>query len=163
MTRHDLKIETQGTDLILTRIFDAPREKVFEAHSECKHVKNWWGPRQWPLTDCRMEFRVGGRWHYCMTGPDGTQSWGLAIYENIKAPELLAYQDCFSDKEGNVNTDFPITVVRIEFADTDGKTTVKSIARYGSTDDLQKVKDMGMIDGIRETWDRLDEYLAKLE
>lgn len=161
MTTHDLKIETQGTDLILTRIFDAPREKVFEAHSDCKHVKNWWGPREWPLTDCKMEFRVGGRWHYCMTGPDNTQSWGLAIYEHIKAPELLAYQDCFSDKDGNINADFPTTVVRIEFADKDDKTIVTSIARYGSLEDLQKIKDMGMIEGIRETWERLDEYLAK--
>ena len=161
MSKHELKMETQGTDLILTRVFDAPREKVFEAHSDCKHLKNWWGPREWPLTFCDIEFRVGGRWHYCMTGPDGTQAWGLAIYEQIKAPELLAYQDCFSDKDGNVNSSLPITVVRTEFQEENGKTTVRSFARYGSQEDLQKVMDMGMVEGIRETWDRLEEYLKK--
>jgi uncharacterized protein YndB with AHSA1/START domain len=161
MSKHELKIETQGTDFILTRIFNAPREKVFEAHSDCRQLKNWWGPREWPLTECKMEFRVGGRWHYCMTGPGGTQAWGLAIYEQIKPPELLAYQDCFSDKEGNINTALPTTVVRIEFLEENGHTVLKSSARYGSQEDLQKVMDMGMIDGIRQTWERLDEYLAK--
>jgi uncharacterized protein YndB with AHSA1/START domain len=161
MSKNELQIETRGSELILTRQFDAPRRKVFEAHTDCKHLKNWWGPREWPLTYCEMDFRVGGKWHYCMTGPEGMESWGLMFYKEIIAPELIAYEDHFSDKDGNLNKEFPSTMVRAEFTEKDGKTTVKSTAKYASPEDLQKVIDMGMAEGIRETLDRLEEYLQR--
>jgi uncharacterized protein YndB with AHSA1/START domain len=161
MSTNQLKVETRGSELILTRQFDAPRQKVFKAHSDCEHLKHWWGPRQWPLTYCKMDFKVGGKWHFCMTGPEGVESWGLVIYKEIKEPEFIVYDDHFSDKEGNKNTAFPSTTVRTEFTEQDGKTTVRSTANYRSPEDLQKVLDMGMEAGVSETFDRLDEYLAK--
>lgn len=160
MSKHALQVETNGSQLTLTREFDAPRQKVFEAHSDCKHLMNWWGPRTWPLTYCRIDFKVGGKWHFCMTGPEGMESWGLVIYHEIKAPELIAYEDHFSDKDGNRNTQFPSTEVRTEFIEKEGRTIVRSIARYASAEDLKKVIDMGMEAGITETFDRLEEYLA---
>ncbi|MCG2615942.1 SRPBCC domain-containing protein [Terrimonas sp. NA20] len=161
MTKHQLKVETQGTDLILTREFDAPKEKVFEAYTDCKHLRNWWGPREWPVSDCTIDFRAGGRWHYCMKGPDGTEAWGLATFSEIKESDLIVYQDHFSDKEGNISSSMPSAHIRNEFTEEDGLTTVRSTARYASEDDLNKVKEMGMIAGIEETLDRLEEYLSK--
>ena len=155
-----LQVETRGGQLILTREFDAPRRKVFQAHTDCKHLKNWWGPRTWPVTYCQMDFRVGGKWHYCMTGPDGTQSWGLAIYKEIVEPERIVYEDHFSDKDGNQNKDLPSTVATTEFLEKDGKTILRSIANYPTEEDLQKVLDMGMVAGVTETFDRLEEYLV---
>lgn len=160
MSNNKLQVETHGGQLILTREFDAPRRKVFQAHTDCKHLKNWWGPRTWPVTYCEMDFRVGGRWHYCMTGPDGTQSWGLAIYKEIVEPERIVYEDHFSDKDGNQNKDLPSTVARTEFLERDGKTILRSIANYPTAEDLQKVLDMGMVAGVTETFDRLEEYLV---
>ncbi len=161
MTKYEMKVETKGTELILTRQFDAPRRKVFEAHTECRHLKNWWGPREWPLTHCQMDFRAGGRWHYCMTGPDGTQAWGLMLYKEIIEQQLIAGEDHFSDKDGNSNKDLPMTLMRTEFSESNGVTTVRSVAQYRSAEDLQKVMDMGMAEGIRETLDRLEEYLEQ--
>ena len=158
-----LQVETRGGQLILTREFDAPRRKVFQAHTDCKHLKNWWGPRTWPVTHCQMDFRVGGKWHYCMTGPDGTQSWGLAIYKEIVEPERIVYEDHFSDKDGNQNKDLPSTVATTEFLEKDGKTILRSIANYPTAEDLQKVLDMGMVAGVTETFDRLEEYLVVTE
>jgi uncharacterized protein YndB with AHSA1/START domain len=163
MSSNQLQVETKGNQLIMTRRFNAPREKVFRAHTACEHLKNWWGPREWPLTYCKIDFRVGGQYHYCMTGPDGTESWGLSIYKEIKAPELIAYEDHFSDKDGNKNTTFPSTTVRTEFIEEDGKTLIKSVANYASPEDLKKVIDMGMEGGMAETMDRLDEYVAEMK
>ena len=160
MSTNKLQVETRGGQLILTREFDAPRRKVFEAHTDCKHLKNWWGPRTWPVTYCKLDFRVGGKWHYCMTGPDGTQSWGLAIYKEIVEPERIVYEDHFSDKDGNPNKELPHTVARTEFLEKDGKTILRSIANYATAEDLQKVLDMGMVAGVTETFDRLEEYLV---
>lgn len=161
MSINQLQVETKGNLLILTRQFDAPREKVFRAHTACEHLKHWWGPRQWPISYCKMDFRVGGQWHYCLSGPEGAESWGLTIYKEIKAPELLVYEDHFSDKDGNRNTAFPSTTARVEFTEKDGKTTIRSTAEYASPEDLKKVMDMGMEAGIAETLDRLEEYLAQ--
>jgi uncharacterized protein YndB with AHSA1/START domain len=162
MSTNQLQVETRGSELVLTRQFDAPRRKVFQAHADCKHIKNWWGPKTWPVTYCEMDFRPGGRWHYGMTGPDGAESWGLAIYKEIKEPELIAYEDHFSDKDGNKNPELPATDVRTEFLEKDGKTIIRSTARYRSPEDLKKVTDMGVIEGITETLGQLEEYIKKI-
>jgi uncharacterized protein YndB with AHSA1/START domain len=163
MNTEKLKVETKGSELIMTRQFDAPRKLVFETYTDCKHVKHWWGPREWPLSYCKMDFRVGGKWHFCMKGPDGTEAWGMALYKDIKAPEKIYYEDYFSDKDGKLNKDLPSTLIKVHFEEAGGKTTVKSWAKYSSKDDLQKVLDMGMEAGMAETLDRLEEYLAKVK
>jgi uncharacterized protein YndB with AHSA1/START domain len=160
MTKHELQLETKDNQLILTRKFDAPRNKVFEAHSDCKHLMKWWGPITYPITYCKIDFRVGGKWHFCLTGPDGTESWGLVIYKEIVTPELITYEDNFSDKEGNINKQFPSTTVRTEFLEDNGGTILRSVANYASAADLKTVLDMGMAAGITETLDKLEEFLA---
>ena len=163
MSANQLHVETKGGQLILTRQFDAPRRKVFQAHIDCKHLMNWWGPRSWPLTHCKMDFRVGGKWHFCMTGPGGMEAWGLVIYKEIREPEFLVYEDHFSDKDGNLNKDLPTTIVKTEFLEKDGKTIVKSTANYASAEELKKVIDMGMIGGTTETLERLEEYMVVMK
>lgn len=163
MSSNQLQVEIKGNQLIMTRQFNAPREKVFRAYTSCEHLKNWWGPREWPLTYCKVDFRVGGQYHYCMTGPDGTEAWGLSIYKEIKAPELIVNEDHFSDKDGNKNTELPATTVRTEFIEQDGKTIIKSVADYASPEALKQVIDMGMEAGMAETLDRLEEYVAQMQ
>src|SRR5690554_1859159 len=85
-----------GTDLVLERIFDAPRELVFEMFAEAEHLKQWWGPRGWDLPYCDIDFRPGGVWHYCMKCIDtsfgefyGVESWGKVIYKEIAHPDRI--------------------------------------------------------------------------
>ena len=160
---NDQKVETNENELIVTRTFDAPRSLVFSAYSSCEHIRNWWGPRSWPVHECSMDFRVGGVWHYCMRGPgEGDVSWGYAVYDEIVEPELIAYTDAFSDEEGRVNEAMPRTRSKVELvSQEDGRTLLTITATYGSPDELQTVIDMGMIPGITETLDRLDEHLAE--
>ncbi|MEX0773973.1 MAG: SRPBCC domain-containing protein [Balneolales bacterium] len=155
------KVETTERELIMTRIFDAPRELVFETYSDCKHLKNWWGPRTWPLSYCKMDFRVGGAWHFCMSGPnEGDESWGKGIYKEIAEPERIVYNDYFSDKDGNINEDMPSTLATFEFAEHEGKTKITCRSEYQKPADLKKVLEMGMVEGMTETLDRLEEHLA---
>lgn len=160
MAQSNQKVVTDGGELVLTRTFDAPRELVFAAYSSCDHLSKWWGPRSWPMVECTMDFRVGGVWHYCLRGNKGDESWGRAIFDEIVEPERIVYTDAFSDADGNVNEAMPQTQSSVELADADGKTRLTLRARYRSAADLQKVLDMGMVAGITETLDRLDEHLA---
>lgn len=161
MTTSDQKVETSERELVLTRTFAAPPELVFEAYSSCEHIKNWWGPRSWPVTKCSMDFQVGGTWHYCMQGPDGTEAWSIVTYEEIVPSERIAYRDAFSDEDGTINEALPQTRSSVEFEEADGRTVVTIRAVYPTAADLQTVVDMGMIPGITETLDRLDEHLAE--
>lgn len=157
-------VETNEKEIIFTRVFKAPRELVFETYTSCKHLMNWWGPREWPLKYCKMDFREGGSWHYCMKGPNpNDESWGLAIFKKIIEPEMISYNDHFSDKDGNVNSEMPSLVINVKFKSLNGNTEMKTITKVGSKEEIDKLIDMGMIEGFTETWDRLEEHLAAIQ
>lgn len=155
-------VKEQGErELLMWRTFNATPEQVFKAWTDAEALKQWWGPRSWPTVYCTVDLRTGGAWHYCMRSVDGGQeSWGKAIYEEIAAPERLVYVDAFSDKDGNV---FPPQMhVTVRFIAEGGRTRVESLAVFESAAERQKVLEMGVVAGMTETQDRLDEYLASL-
>ncbi|RCX17758.1 uncharacterized protein YndB with AHSA1/START domain [Fontibacillus phaseoli] len=160
----------EGNEFILERIFDAPRGLVFKAFTEAEHLKHWWGPRGWTLSVCNVDLREGGAWHYCMKCIDenitdfyGMESWGKAVYKEIAAGEKIVYMDYFSDEEGRESDEMPATEVTLIFEDHDGKTKVTSRGKYDSEEGLQTVLNMGMEQGILETWDRLAEHLQSVQ
>jgi uncharacterized protein YndB with AHSA1/START domain len=149
-------------EMLITRTFDAPRDLVWQMWASCEHLKHWWGPEGWSLPVCEIDFRPGGTWFYCMSGPDDMQSCGKGLYQAIKAPERLVYQDLFTDGEGNPMEGMPVAEITIEFTETDGKTLVKNLVRYPTKQDRDAVLEMGVEAGIDETWNRLEAYLASL-
>ncbi len=157
-----------GRELVLERIFSAPRQLVYDAFSQAEHLRHWWAPQGWTVPHCTVDFREGGRWHYCMkcTDPDqgdfyGMESWGLGIYETIDAPSQIVYTDYFSDANGTINESMPSTRAMLTFEDADGgRTRVISRSSYATEEALQSVLEMGMLQGITQTWDRLEEHLA---
>lgn len=160
----------EGQELILERIFDAPRELVFKAFTEAEHLKHWWGPRGWVLTVCKVDFRPGGIWHYCMKCMDenqgdfyGYESWGKGVYREIAEAEKIVYVDYFSDAEGKEAEGTPSTLITVIFADDEGRTKLVNRAQFESAEALKTVLDMGMLQGVTETWDRLAEHLQSLQ
>jgi len=119
----------------------------------------WWGPREWPTQKCTVDLRVGGVWHYCMVGPDGTEAWGIATYQEIAAPERLAFEDAFSDADGAVVP--PKSTVIIELEDLGGRTRQVGRSIFASAEERDQVLAMGMVEGMSETLDRLEELLAR--
>ncbi len=77
--------------LILTRVFDAPRELVFRAWAEPGQLARWWGPHGFTLPVCSQDFRVGGGYRFCMRAPDGSDHWVWGVYREIVAPERLVF------------------------------------------------------------------------
>ncbi|KZE78933.1 ATPase [Paenibacillus elgii] len=156
--------------LVLERVFDAPRDLVFRMFKEPEHLKRWWGPKGWEVPVCNIDFRPGGVWHYCMKCVDqnqgqfyGMESWGKGVYKEIAEPETIVYNDYFSDAEGNINESMPSTLITMEFIDLGGKTKLVNRSEYASAEALKTVMDMGMLQGITETWNRLGELLESLK
>ncbi|MGM0881273.1 MAG: SRPBCC domain-containing protein [Bacillota bacterium] len=165
-TSNQMISKVEGQTLILERIFNAPRALVFKAFSDAEHLKRWWGPRGWTLTVCNIDFRPGGIWHYCMKCVDenqkdfyGFESWGKSEYHEIVENERIVHTDWFSDAEGNIAEGIPGSLITNIFEDHEGKTRLVCRSEYASVEALQTVMDMGMLQGITETWDRLAELV----
>jgi len=166
MSNHKHIYETisrvEGTELILERTFDAPRELVFKAFTDPKHLANWWGPKGWKTTNYRTDIQPGGVWHFCMRSSDGQESWGKTLYHEIDEPERIVYTDVFSDKEGNMVESMPEMLVTLTFIELKGKTKIVSCTRFASEQQLESILDMGVVQGFTETWDCLDEHLKNI-
>lgn len=145
---------------VVERVFNAPRELVFDMWSSAEHLQNWWGPKGWTLPVCTIDFRAGGIWHYQMVGPNGEESWGKAVYQEVVKPERLVYLDTFSDSEGNQIPGTPALLITAEFVAQGDKTKVISQTKFATAEELAATKEMGMAEGFAETWDRLEAYLS---
>src|SRR5271169_6856823 len=78
-------------EIIISRVFDAPRELVWQAMSDPQHVVNWWGPVGFTSTIEKMEFRPGGVWKHVMRGPDGAEYPNKSVFKEIVPPERIVY------------------------------------------------------------------------
>ena len=164
MTKNDSPTTTVTTpserEFVMERVFGAPRELVFQAFAECERLAHWWGPKGWTLPVCQMDFRPGGVWRYCMRGPAGEEGCGKAVYREIVEPERIVYTDAFADAEGNVLDGMPEMVITVTFAEHDGKTKLINQVQFASVADMETTLGMGMVEGLTQTLDRLEEYLA---
>ncbi len=153
-------------DLVLTRIFDAPRELVWEALTNPEHLMRWWAPKGCTTPFCKVDLRIGGKFLYCMRLPEGRDIWGMGIYREIVAPSLLVYTDSFADAQGDpvppehygMSAGHPTeTLVTMSFEEHEGKTRLT--LRHGIPESVEERK--GTEQGWSEMLDRLAEDLAK--
>src|SRR5437762_442908 len=88
-------------ELIIERVFDAPREVVWKAWTDPEMYKSWWGPKGFTSPECTMDVRVGGTYINCMQGTDGKKFYGAGVFREIVPNERLSYTDGFADEKGN--------------------------------------------------------------
>src|SRR4051812_5771803 len=81
---------TADREIVISRVISAPRELVFEAFTEVRHLSQWWGPEGFTTTTRAFEFRVGGAWDFVMHGPDGTDYQEWIVWNEIVPPERIA-------------------------------------------------------------------------
>jgi len=143
-------------EIVMTRVFDAPRDLVFEAHTSCEHMSKWWGPRTYEVVSCEIDFRPGGAWRIAHRGPEGDEIAFFGEYLEIVRPERIVWTFGF---EGMPGPPGPETYV---FEEREGTTTIRSSAVFSSVEERDAVLGSGMEAGAAETYDRLDEYLEVL-
>lgn len=163
MSSDKVSSKIKGLELIVERSFDAPKELVFSMYTAAEHIVHWWGPTDWVTTVYKMEVTPGGTWHYCMRSPDGQESWGKSIYQEIDPPDRLVYVDAFSDEHENEIDEMPTMLIRTDFVADGAGCRVVSATKFDSQDELQKVIDMQAVEGMTQTYDRLESYLTELQ
>jgi uncharacterized protein YndB with AHSA1/START domain len=105
--------------LVITRLLDAPRDRVFAAWVDPDQAAQWWGPKGFTSVSCTMDVRVGGVWRRVMRSPDGAELTARGVYREIIAPERLAFTYAW---ERNPEQTGHETLVTLTFADLGDKT-----------------------------------------
>ena len=152
-----LKVTTPtDREIVLTRVFDAPRRLVFDALSKPELLKRWFGPRGWSLVVCEVDFKVGGGFRFVLRGPDGRQMGMRGVYRELAPPERSIHMESFDDYPGESQ----VTTVLVEQG---GKTTLTATVLAASREARDAVIKSGMEHGAAETYDRLAELLPSLQ
>jgi uncharacterized protein YndB with AHSA1/START domain len=147
---------TADREIFATRVFDAPRELVFEAWTRPEHVKNWYGPRAFTMTICEIDLRPGGAYRFVMRGPDGVAYAFSGVYREIARPERLVYTWGFEAMPGHE------AIETVTFEEHDGRTTMTMKTIFQTAEDFQGWADSGGHDGMAETLDRFAEVVRSL-
>jgi uncharacterized protein YndB with AHSA1/START domain len=143
-------------EIVLTRVFDAPRRLVFDALTRPELLRRWFGARGWNLVVCEVDLREGGTWRFVSRGPDGTEMGQGGVYRVILPPDRLVYTELFDDQ--SYPGESLITHVLVEL---DGRTTLTSTLLYASREGRDIVLRYPMDRGVAESYDRLAELLEE--
>lgn len=154
-----------GQELVITRIFDAPRELVFKAWTDPEHFVRWWGPKGFTTPYCTIDLRPGGVIHFCMRSPEGQDFWCAGVYREITPPERIVCTSFFADQEGHpvppthygMSADWPAeTLMTVTFDEHEGKTklTLRQVGVPVSPESE------GAVAGWNESFDRLAEFVG---
>ena len=153
----DLKEKT----IIVSRVFNTPIEKVWQAYTENKILDQWWGPAPWRAETKTMNFTAGGYWLYAMVSPESQKLWGRMNYLAIDHFKSFDIEDAFCDEVGNLNLELPVSKGQIIFAKTETGTRVDFKMIYSTEIDLQKIVEMGFEQGITICLDQLEKLLKE--
>ncbi len=163
-------------ELIITRIFDAPRKMVWQVWTNAEMVKKWWGPKDFSAPTIKIDFRVGGKYLYCMhgvaiPGAEAKDYWSGGTYREIIPMEKIVVTDHFSDETGNMvdptkygmNKNFPKKMdLTTKFEDMGGKTKLSLLYAIPETDAAyEAMVKSGMDVGWNQSLDKLAKALTK--
>jgi uncharacterized protein YndB with AHSA1/START domain len=149
-----LKVTTPtDREIVLTRVFDAPRHLVWDAFTKPELLKRWFGPRDWSLVVCEVDLKVGGGFRFVLRGPDGRDMGMRGTYREIMPGERSIHTESFDDFPGEST----VTTVLTEKA---GTTTLTATVLYPSREVRDAVIQSGMEHGAAESYDKLAELLA---
>jgi len=158
-------------EFTISRVVNAPLERLWRAWTDAKQLKHWWGPKGFEIVSTKVDLRPGGVFHYHLRSPDGQDMWGKFIYREIVPQKRLVFVVSFSDEAGGVtrhpmHEKWPLTILStVTFAEANGKTTVTVIwIPVDATESERKTFEEGresMNAGWSGTFDRLDDYLAQ--
>ena len=147
--------ETANRELSIIRLLNAPPELVWEVWTKPEHLTNWWGPIGFSTTTHEMNVKPGGVWRFMMHGPDGKDYPNKIVFIEVVKPELLVYKHTGEDHTEDIR--FHVTV---NFQKQGNKTKLTMRSLFESSEELERViKEYGAKEGMKQTVDRLKEYL----
>ena len=148
---------TADREIVISRVIDAPRELVFEAFTEVRHLSRWWGPEGFTTTTRSFEFREGGEWEFVMHGPDGTDYQEWITWTEIVRPERIVILHGESRDDPNA---FESTLVLAQH-EAATHVVMRTVFHTKKLRD-EAVGKYHVIEGAQQTLSKLSMYLTEL-
>jgi uncharacterized protein YndB with AHSA1/START domain len=155
MSETEFIIEPDRQDIVITRVFDAPRDVVFRAITDPELVPRWWGPRRYGTVVAEMDPRPGGRWRF-VQADEGAEYGFRGVYHDVVSPERIVQTFEFDGAPGHVSLE------TLTLEEVDGRTRYVVQSLYQSPEARDAVVKSGMEGGARETLERLAEVIRQL-
>ena len=156
MPRTEITADPGVPQIVITREFTAPRDLVFRAHVEPELLVQWLGPRELKMTVDRYEARDGGRWRYVQADAAGNEYGFHGVFHGTPSPDGVVQTFEYEGAPGHVSLD------TWTFEDRGGTTLVRSVSSFQSVEDRDAMVASGMEHGVRDSYERLAELLARL-
>jgi uncharacterized protein YndB with AHSA1/START domain len=154
---HDLDALT----LTITADFAAPVERVWEVYADPRQLERVWGPPGFPATFVDHDLAPGGRMNYYLTSPDGEKYYAYWEVTGVDQPKRFTFRDGFAlDETFAPNPEMPESSQAYDFTEVDGGTRATFVSTYADAESLQKVLDMGVVEGASAAINQIDELLA---
>jgi uncharacterized protein YndB with AHSA1/START domain len=167
----EIRNDTPSSEFTITRVFDAPRQLVWDAWTQAPRLAEWWGPAGFTMKVSKLDLRPGGTFHYSMVTPDGHEMWGRFVYLEITPPERLVLINSFSDASGNIvrapfSPEWPLEVRNVmTLTEAGGKTTLLLRGAPVNATEAERRKFDSFHDSMNQgfggTFAQLTAYLAK--
>jgi uncharacterized protein YndB with AHSA1/START domain len=145
--------------IIMSRMFDAPIEKVWECFTRPEHVKVWFGGKGFANPVCEMDVRPGGSWKHVMRTPNGQEYAIHSIYTEVKKPTRLVWQDADYGKRAEGP---PARITEVTLEDHGEQTRWRMIARFASIADRDLTRSMGFTDTLSQGCEKFNDLVKTL-
>jgi uncharacterized protein YndB with AHSA1/START domain len=157
-------VTSDAAALTLTVVGDypVPVERLWDAYADPRQLEKFWGPESWPATFTRHDMAVGGRSQYYMTGPDGSTSHGWWRFLRIEPGRRFEVEDGFAHEDGRPNQAMPTMRMVFTFEPTPSGSRFVSVTRFPSVEAMERLVEMGMLEGLRSALGQLDHVLTDL-
>ena len=147
--------DTADREIVMTRVFAAPRELVFDAYTDPEHIAKWWGPNGFSTTVHEMDVRPGGVWRFIMHGPDGRDWTNRVVYREVVRPERLEFEH-----GSDIDDDPRRFQVTITFTEEEGGTRLTQRSVFRTTEQRAFVIGFGAVELGQQTLERFAAHLA---
>jgi uncharacterized protein YndB with AHSA1/START domain len=156
----DVSHDVDAMTLTITAEFAAPVERIWQVYADPRQLEKVWGPPTFPATVVEHDLTPGGRVTYYMTSPEGEKFAGYWQITAVDQPRSFSFEDGFADSDFTPNPDMPVSSNVYSFSEHDGRTSATYKATYQSAEGLQKVLDMGVVEGASAAINQIDDLVA---
>jgi uncharacterized protein YndB with AHSA1/START domain len=153
MAKTNIVAEPGKQEIVITRVFDAPRDLVFRISTDPSLIPQWWGPRKYETIVDKMDVRPGGEWRFINRDDKGNEYTFHGFYHEIVAPERTVQTFEYEGAPGHISLE------TCQMVDQDGKTLMINTAVYQSVEDRDAMIQSGMAEGAEDLFDRLAELV----
>jgi uncharacterized protein YndB with AHSA1/START domain len=155
MSKRAIVTKPADREIRIERVFDAPRDRVFAAFIDPERIPEWWGPHGVTTVVEEMDPQRGGRWRFLMRDPDGGETRFSGTYREVEPSERIVQTFEWSGMPGHISLE------TATFEDLGEQTKVVNVSVFHHNEERDGMLDSGMEGGLNETYDRLDEVLAR--